>query len=166
MCKSVLTTEASSSVKEVARVMGKEHAGSLVVTQDDKVVGIFSERDLHSEVVAEERQPWEALVSEAVSSPVSIMHPDVDTDEAILMMARLGIERLPLLKEGELVGIITGSDIVDSLAELEEESSHPGRGRSASQFLRLLGLPQSATRAEGRGDMEQVRLLRTADLSI
>ena len=124
MSKSVLTIEASSSVEEAARVMGKEHVGSLVVTQDDKVVGIFTERDLLSKVVAEERQPWEARISEAMSSPVATIDPEVDTNEAILMMARMGIKRLPVLKEGELVGIITASDIVDSLAELEEESPH------------------------------------------
>jgi CBS domain-containing protein len=122
MSKAVLTIKQTAAVEEAARVMGEEHVGSLVVTdENDEPIGIFTERDLLSKVVAGERQPWETPVSEAMSSPIATIDPDVDITEAILMMAQMGIKRLPVAEKGKLVGIITASDIVDALAESEAQ---------------------------------------------
>jgi len=116
MTKKVVTVNESTSVATVARIMGEERIGSVIVTREGKPEGIFTERDLLSSFLAHER-PLSTPVGDACSSPLITASPGISIHEAAVMMATRHIRRLPLVKKEELMGIITARDLVEAYAK-------------------------------------------------
>jgi CBS domain-containing protein len=101
----------AESVVEAARLMRDKHIGSLPVTEDKRLVGILTDRDITTRVVASGTAP-EAMPVEDVYSrdPVSV-EPNSDLDEALQLMARHQVRRLPVVENGRLVGMVAQADI-------------------------------------------------------
>src|SRR3954469_16439076 len=78
---------ASASVVEAARVMREEHIGSLPITEDDELVGMITDRDITTRVVAEAADPQETSVEEIYSRELISDEPDKDLEEALQLMA-------------------------------------------------------------------------------
>jgi len=111
---------ASASVVEAARLMREEHIGSLPITDDERLVGMITDRDITTRVVAEAADPKTTPVGEvSFRDPISV-EPDNDLDEALLLMARHQVRRLPVVENGRLVGIVAQADI--ALTENEKET--------------------------------------------
>jgi predicted transcriptional regulator len=98
--------------------------GSAVVIDGGLPVGIVTEKDLISKVVARNRVPSEILVEEVMSQPVITISPSTSLREAARIMMKRGIRRLPVVNNnGELVGIITDNDILSVSLDLGEFSA-------------------------------------------
>ena len=111
---------ASASVVEAARLMREEHIGSLPITDDQQLVGMITDRDITTRVVAEAADPKLTSVGDVSSGdPISI-EPEKDLEEALLLMARHQVRRLPVVDNGKLVGIVAQADI--ALTENEKKS--------------------------------------------
>jgi CBS domain-containing protein len=111
---------ASASVVEAARLMREEDIGSLPITDDGKLVGMITDRDIATMVVAEAADPETTSVGDVSShDPVSV-EPDKDIEEALQLMARHQVRRLPVVENGRLVGIVAQADI--ALAENEKRT--------------------------------------------
>ena len=120
MTSTVLTINSEASMKEAAKIMGERHIGSLVVTEKDTPVGIVTERDLLSKVVALAMDPSTVKVNEVMSTRLITVNPTNTIKEAAqTMMAHKG--RLIVLKEGRASGIITASDLIKSLPKTTEK---------------------------------------------
>ncbi len=117
MRKNLVTIKGSAKVAEASRLMGKERVGSVIIIEDGKPKGIFTERDLLTKVIASGVKVEEAIVSDFMSSPLTVISPDFDIKDAVQAMAQLKIRRLPVSEKGRLVGIITSSDILRVIAE-------------------------------------------------
>jgi CBS domain-containing protein len=104
------------TVLAAARIMGRRHVGSLIVTRQGKPVGILTERDLLTKAFSKGLAPGRTRVKRLMSSPLTVVHPDRELKEAARIMAQLHIRRLPVLQNGQLVGIVTAADIVAALA--------------------------------------------------
>jgi CBS domain-containing protein len=102
---------ASASVVEAARLMREEHIGSLPVTDDEKLVGMITDRDITTRVVAEAADPKMLSVGEVYSQDLISVEPDKDLEEAVQLMARHQVRRLPVVENGRLVGMIAQADI-------------------------------------------------------
>jgi CBS domain-containing protein len=103
---------------EAARVMGERRIGSLVVKEGKGPVGIVTERDLLSQVIALDREPLRARVADTMSSPLITIGPSATIKEAARTMIR---RRGRLVVDGDkLLGIVTASDLIKSLPETEE----------------------------------------------
>ncbi len=113
MVSPVLTVDASSSVFEAAKRMGEKRVGSLVITKDSQPIGIFAEPDLLSKVMAKGLDLHKTLVGDVMSSPLITVDENTMIREAIALMAQKRIMLLPVTREGELVGIVTGREIFD-----------------------------------------------------
>jgi CBS domain-containing protein len=101
----------SASVVEAARVMRDEHIGSLPITDGDTLMGMITDRDITTRVVAE-----------AADLATTSVEPDKDLEEALGLMARHQVRRLPVLEDGRLVGIVAQADIALTLSEDEKKT--------------------------------------------
>lgn len=119
MATPVATISPEATMDEAARVMGERRVGSLIVMKDGDPVGIVTERDLLSNVIAVGRRPEEVKVESVMSSPLITIGPTATIKEAAQTMIRKK-GRLAVFDEGELVGIITASDLIQSLPETDE----------------------------------------------
>ena len=111
MTKYVLSLEKSFSIQDAAEKMKSDKVGSIIVTDNDKPIGIITERDFVTRVAAEGR-PLFTEISEVMSSPlISIDHQETIW-EASELMKRKNIHKLPVIEDDQIVGIVTTSDIV------------------------------------------------------
>jgi CBS domain-containing protein len=102
---------ASASVVEAARLMREEHIGSLPITEDERLVGMITDRDITTRVVAEAANPKTTSVGDVYSRHLISVEPDKDLDDALQLMARHQVRRLPVVESGRLVGIVAQADI-------------------------------------------------------
>ena len=110
--------ESGSSVVEAARVMRDEDVGIVPVVEDGKLVGTVTDRDIATRVVAEGRSPDSATVGEIASRNLVTIDPQQDLDEALRLMARHQVRRLPVVEEdGKLVGIVAQKDVAMHASE-------------------------------------------------
>lgn len=92
--------------------------GCAVITQEGSAIGIVTERDLVSKVMAESIEAKKVLVRDIMSTPLITIGPDAPLAGAAEMMTRYRVRRLVVVDgEGALVGVITTGDVARSLAE-------------------------------------------------
>ena len=121
---------ASASVVEAARLMREDDIGSLPITDEEKLVGMITDRDITTRVVAEAADPGMTAVGDVYSRDLISVEPDKDLEEALQLMARHQVRRLPVVENGRLVGIVAQADIALSenetkTGELVEAISEP-----------------------------------------
>lgn len=111
----------SMVLSEAARVMREQHVGSLVVVEETDrgriPIGMLTDRDITVAVVAQDLDARNMSVGEVMSpDPVTVREEDAIT-EALRLMRRRGIRRIPVISaQGTLVGIVTIDDLLDILA--------------------------------------------------
>lgn len=120
----VATIRHDASVLDAAGVMNGRRIGAVVVVNGDRVVGIFTERDILCRVVAEQRAPSDTIVESVMTSPMAVCRRDTTIVECRALMTTKRIRHLPVVEEGKLYGIISAGDIlarevVDQQATIE-----------------------------------------------
>ncbi len=101
-----------NTVSEAADIMSKAHIGSLVVTDGDKVIGIFTERDVLNRIVAKKRAPEKTYIKDVMTSPVACCCPTTKLAECRSVMTEKRIRHMPVVDDGKLVGMISSGDIL------------------------------------------------------
>ena len=123
---------ASASVVEAARLMREKHIGSLPVTEDERLVGMITDRDITTRVVAESAVPETTSVEDVYSRDLISVGPNNDLEEALQLMARHQVRRLPVVENGRLVGMVAQADIAlrenEKTGVLVEAISEPSEG--------------------------------------
>jgi CBS domain-containing protein len=101
-------------VAEAAKMMRDEDVGLAPIVDGDKLVGTVTDRDIAIRVVAEGKDPQTTKVMEIASRELITIDPQQDLDEALKLMARHQVRRLPVVEEdGRLVGIVAQADIAE-----------------------------------------------------
>lgn len=116
MVSPVVTVDAETTIYEAAKIMGEKRIGSVVVTIDSKPIGIFTERDLLTKVIANGLDMRNTKVAISMSSPLITVDEETSVKDAIILMAGRKIMRLPVVREEKLVGMITGTEIFNFLS--------------------------------------------------
>ena len=111
MSKNMLTVDKSTSLQEAAQKMSKLNIGCVIVTDKNKPVGIVTERDFVTRIASEGR-PLFTEIYEVMSSPLITISPEETIWEASEMMKERSIHKLPVKENGQIIGIITTTDIV------------------------------------------------------
>ncbi|MBI5354860.1 MAG: CBS domain-containing protein [Candidatus Aenigmarchaeota archaeon] len=111
MRKQVITAKPSISVSEAAKIMNEFNIGCLVIVDNGKLIGIITDSDMKS-VVARGLDAKSTKVSEVMTKRVLTIEHHKPVDYAIEIMAARSIKRLPVTKEGKLVGLVSVSDII------------------------------------------------------
>ncbi len=101
-----------ATVMEAAKIMSDRHIGSLVVGRREKVVGIFTERDVLNRVVARHLDPLETMVKDVMTKPVACCQPTTKLAECRGVMTEKRIRHLPVVKDNRLLGMISSGDIL------------------------------------------------------
>jgi len=124
-----------TSVREAAQLMEQEDVGSLpVVEEGTRLVGIVTDRDLAVRVLARGSDPEQTQVGQVASTDVVALTPEHDLDEALKLMAREQVRRLPIVAgENQLVGVVSQADVAraskeKTAGEVVEAISEPPRG--------------------------------------
>jgi CBS domain-containing protein len=108
--------EARTPIVEAARLLKSEDVGSLPVLEGDRLQGIVTDRDIVLKVVAERKDPQSTTVGEIASRELVTVDPQQDLDEALRLMARHQVRRLPVVEEdGRLVGMLAQADIAEEV---------------------------------------------------
>ncbi|HEX2045655.1 MAG TPA: CBS domain-containing protein, partial [Gaiellaceae bacterium] len=111
MTENPASCERGTSVAEVAKVMAREDVGPVPVVEGGKLVGVVTDRDLVVRVLAEGRDPESTTAGEVASSEVVTVSPDDSLDEALQLLARHQVRRLPVVENDRLVGIVAQADV-------------------------------------------------------
>ncbi len=123
MEKNVQTIDFNTNAKRSAAVMAKKGIGSLVVVQEGRAVGIVTERDLVSKIIADGLDPAKVLVRDIMSTPLITIKPDAKITEAARLMNEYKIRRVVVTAaDDSLAGIVTASDLARMLAERKDYS--------------------------------------------
>ena len=121
--------EADKPVAYAARMMKDEDVGLAPIVEGDRLVGTLTDRDIVTRVVAEGRDPQSVAVREVASTDLVTIDPQQDLGEALQLMARNQVRRLPVVEEdGRLIGVVAQADVAreakdKQTGELVEEIS-------------------------------------------
>ena len=101
-----------ATVMEAATIMSERRIGSLVVGRREKVVGIFTERDVLNRVVARHLDPMVTIIKDVMTTPVACCQPTTKLTECRSVMTEKRIRHLPVVKDNLLLGMISSGDIL------------------------------------------------------
>src|SRR6266540_4342307 len=147
------TIDAEKSVAYAAKMMREEDVGLAPIVEGDKLIGMLTDRDIATRVAAEGRDPDQVKVRDVASKQLVTIDPGQDLDEALRMMAKHQVRRLPVVEEdGRLVGVVAQADIAregddTKTGRLVEEISEPG-GQMSSFEEGQVPTPQFPTQVE------------------
>lgn len=121
----VHTIRPGATVLEAIHLMNDRGIGALVVTDDDRVVGMFTERDVLRRVVGSERSPGDMFVAEVMTESVVCTGPREDVDEVRTVLKNRRIRHLPVCNDdGALLGLISIGDLNAFDASKQEATIH------------------------------------------
>jgi CBS domain-containing protein len=117
MNKNVKTVSPDESVRDAAEKMAKYWMGSVVVTENDAVVGIMTERDIMKKVIVAGMDPRKTKVKDIMTKEVITIDENKNLSDAVGIMKAHDIKKLPVTRNGKLAGIITTTDIITAMDE-------------------------------------------------
>jgi CBS domain-containing protein len=134
MTRDVRIANPNETIREAARMMCECDAGILPVGENDRLVGMITDRDIALRAVAEGKGP-ETKVRDVMSAEVKYCFDDEDIDDAARNMAEQQIRRLPVLnREKRLVGIVSLGDLACSRETADEaQTALTGISRAGGQ---------------------------------
>ena len=117
MTRSPRTIDSAGSAVDAARLMRDEDVGLIPIVESDRLVGTVTDRDIAVRIVAEGKSPETTHVADIASRELVTIDPDQDVDEAMRLMSKHQVRRLPVVEEdGKLVGIVAQADIAKHVA--------------------------------------------------
>lgn len=112
MTREVNLASPEDTLKRAAQMMTDMDCGILPVGEDDRLVGMLTDRDIAVRAVAQGKSPTKCKVREVMSSEVKYIYEDESVEDAVRNMSNLQVRRLPVLNRGKrLVGIISLGDV-------------------------------------------------------
>ncbi len=107
----VASLPSTATVLEAAQLMNDRHIGSVLVIDNDRLVGIFTERDVLRRIVAEERSPAATQLNDVMTRQVACAAPHTRLDEIRAVMRKKRIRHIPVLAGKRVKGMISIGDL-------------------------------------------------------
>ena len=118
----------NASVFDALKIMAENDIGALVVLDGDKLVGLITERHYAREIVLKGRTSPKTLVRDIMTTKITFARPDQSVDECMALMTARTVRHLPVLENGQLIGVVSIGDMVGSIIHdqqfLIEELEH------------------------------------------
>ena len=113
----IYTIPASATVFAALQVMCKGNTGAVLVTEDEKIVGIFTERDYAREGEVKGRSAKETLVSDVMTSQMVLIKPETTLEECAELMGKYHVRHLPVLDKDRVVGVVSIRRLAEGLLQ-------------------------------------------------
>jgi len=116
--KKLLTAPPETTVSAAAKLMAKKNVGAIMVVEDERLVGIFTERDALIRVMAQGRDAKATMLADVMTKQPQTVDPGKTFGSALLMMYENGFRHVPVVEEGKVIGIVSSRNALDP--DLEE----------------------------------------------
>lgn len=113
----ISTVTPKNTVREAARVMTEHDIGAILVVENAKLAGIFSERDLLKRVVGRDLDPDAVLVSDVMTKNPDTLPPEADIRQAMRLMVEHGYRHIPVVDGQHIVGMVSVRDIYTNMVK-------------------------------------------------
>ncbi|KAF0220046.1 MAG: hypothetical protein FD174_1491 [Geobacteraceae bacterium] len=111
----IISIAPHATVFEALRLLARKNVGAVLVMEGDRLVGIMSERDYARKVIMRGKSSKDTPVREIMTSQVLVVTPGSSLEDCMALMADKNIRHLPVVKEGEVSGVISIRDVVKAL---------------------------------------------------
>ena len=111
----IYTVPSNATVFDALQVMCEGNTGAVLVTEDEKIVGIFTERDYAREGEVKGRTARETIVSDVMTSQMVLIKPETSLEECAELMAKYHVRHLPVLEKDRVVGIVSIRRLAEGL---------------------------------------------------
>lgn len=111
MTKDPVAVHLDAILTEAAKIMRDHSIGDVLVTSNGHLCGVLTDRDIVVRAVAENRDPRRTTVGDVCSADITALEPDADATDAIKIMRTRAVRRVPVVKDGEPVGIVSMGDL-------------------------------------------------------
>jgi len=129
----ILTAVASTTVRDAARQMKQRNVSSIMVVDAGRLIGIFTERDALTRILAEGRDAKAVKLEDVMTAHPQTIDPDKPMGYALMMMFEGGFRHVPVVKDGRPVGMISARDALGP--ELQEFESEIERRKRIGEIL-------------------------------
>jgi CBS domain-containing protein len=113
----IYTVPSAATVFEALQVMCEGNTGAVLVAEDEKIVGIFTERDYAREGEVKGRTAKETVVSDVMTKQMVLIRPETTLDECVELMGKYHVRHLPIVEKERVVGIVSIRRLAESLLE-------------------------------------------------
>lgn len=122
--RNVLKAPPKTLIIEAAKLMAKKNVGAVMVVEDGRLVGIFTERDVAFRVVARGLDPQTVRIAEVMTPAPNTIDPNKSFGHALLKMHDGGFRHLPVIEDGKVVGIVSARNAMDPALEEFASEAH------------------------------------------
>lgn len=109
------SVSSDQTVLEALKLMAEKNIGAVLVVDNGRMTGIFSERDYARKVILKDRHSDDTRIAEVMTENVITIEPEQSLDECMVIMSDRHIRHLPVVQAGELIGIISINDVVTAI---------------------------------------------------
>ena len=120
MSKNPITIEPDKTVFEACDIYKQHKVGCLIVTKDERCLGMITERDIIERTICKSKDPKTTPVSEIMTPEIKTIHALDSLDKAIKTMQENNIKKLPVIKDEIIIGILTVTDITKARPDLSK----------------------------------------------
>lgn len=116
----IFTVPSTATVFYALQVMCEGNTGAVLVTEGEKIVGIFTERDYAREGEVKGRTAKETIISEVMTSQMVLIKPETTLEECAELMGKYHVRHLPVLEKDRVVGIVSIRRLAEALIQQEK----------------------------------------------
>jgi signal-transduction protein with cAMP-binding, CBS, and nucleotidyltransferase domain len=117
MSRKVICLDKKCTISNIAKVMDENGIGSVLITENGKAAGIITERDVITKCVAKGKDPAKASAESVMTTPLVSVDQDCLVDDAAKLMVSKMIRRLPIIDNGDIIGMVTATDLIRNIAQ-------------------------------------------------
>lgn len=118
--KTIYTITPAASVRDAIKLMAQQRIGALLVTENDRIVGMVTERDYARKVVLMGRSSSETPVRDIMTSPVMYVTEEQSNEECMALMTENRLRHLPVMRDDQLVGLVSIGDLVKDIISQQQ----------------------------------------------
>ena len=118
--KQIWSVEPKATIFQALEIMSEKGIGALLVMEDGKLKGIFSERDYARKVILKDKSSKETPVGELMTKKVFYIDPQKTTNDCMAMMTAKRIRHVPVIEDNQVMGIVTIGDVVNQIISEQE----------------------------------------------
>ena len=120
----IWSTTSEASVYEALKKMADKNVGALLVIDNGKMVGIFSERDYARKIILKDRTSKQTPVAEVMTPRIVCVSPDEKIEKCMMLMTSKRCRHLPVLEDDQVMGVISIGDVVNFIISEQRTAIH------------------------------------------